>query len=138
MRRSPLVLLSLLAAATLAPGCQSSRDGRDETGAPLRAVVIFEPSRAADGETARTLLRDAGWRVWLEPSGPVRRTKSSLALYGLAFGEARALDAAEILSPLGRIADPGDEEDGTPVAIERLAFLQAGPGGTAAVLWLAD
>jgi hypothetical protein len=135
MRPLRLALLPLAAAAAVLPACRTRRD----TGEPPRAVVIFEPSRRADAETARTLLRDEGWRVWLEPSGPVRRARSSLALYGLARRDAPAPEAEEILAPLGPIADPGPEvEDGVPVAIERLAFPQPGPAGTAAVLWLAE
>lgn len=135
MRPRPLLVLALIACALASlPACRSRRDA----GEAPRAVVIYEPSRRADAETARDLLVEEGWTVWLEPAGPVHRSRSSLALYGFALKDPRSPEAAEILAPLGRIADPGSEEGEPEPDIERLAFAQPGPSGTAAVLWLAE
>jgi len=135
MRSRPLFVLALLAAsAVVPPGCRTRRDAVE---AP-RAVVFYEPSRRADAETARDLLAEEGWSVWLEPAGPVHRSRSSLALYGFALKDPRSPEAAEILAPLGRIADPVTDGSGPEPDIERLAFAQPGPSGTAAVLWLAE
>lgn len=117
--RSPAaaVALSLLAAACSTPTRAS--------GEPRHAVVVWEPSRAADAESARAAMEAEGWTVSTAPAGVARRTRSSLAIYAQRRDTGHGKELAGVLEPV-----VGE--------VELLPFLTDGPGGNDAVLWLSD
>jgi hypothetical protein len=114
MRRAAALALLLAACA-----------GMSRAPTPGHAVVLHEPSRAADAERAREILAAHGWDVTTAPAGVARRSRSSLAIYAQRKRDPRGRDLADALRPaIGEL--------------DVLPFLTDGPGGQDAVLWLAD
>jgi hypothetical protein len=91
-----------------------------------RAVVIYAPSRLGDAEKARALLVSDGWSADIVAQGPAQRTRTSLSVYDAHHYPRMPAHLQDVLKPLG-----GE-------TLEVLPFPQPGPGGTSAVLYLAD
>jgi hypothetical protein len=124
MRSTPpaLVAVFALTVVALAPACSSP--GRNSA-MPGRAVVVWEPQRAADAESAKTAMEAQGWTATTVAAGPVHRTRSSLAIYAQRHHVGHGAELEPVLEPI-----VGE--------IDVLPFLTDGPGGNDAVLWLAD
>lgn len=114
------VSAAVSALALLAAGCASGTRWTNSAG---QAVIIYEAPRAADAETAKSILEARGWRAQTAVAGVATRTRSSLAIYGQKPRPGRGLDLGDALRP-----SIGD--------FDVLPFLQEGPGGNDAVLWL--
>jgi hypothetical protein len=114
-------LTPLLAALVLGACSSASR----WSGTPGSAVVVYEPARAADAKTAKSVLLSMGWAASAVPAGVARRTRSSLAVYGQRHRAGRGMDLGDALRPaVGEL--------------DVLPFYGDGPGFQDAVLWLAD
>ncbi|MCG3134313.1 MAG: hypothetical protein HMLKMBBP_01608 [Planctomycetes bacterium] len=112
----------LLASALLLAACGSVRT----LPAYRRAVVVHGPAQRDAALAARQALLDDGWEVDVSPAGPAQRGRSSLAVYSVR----KFPKMPEHLEGVLAGAEP-------PVgAFETLPFMQPGPGGASAVLWL--
>ncbi|MCE9634992.1 MAG: hypothetical protein K8T90_04735 [Planctomycetes bacterium] len=111
---------ALCALASLAAGCASGTRWTNSAG---QAVIIYEAPRAADAESAKAILEARGWKATTAVAGVATRTRSSLAIYGQKARPGRGLDLSDALRPA-----VGD--------LDVLPFLQEGPGGNDAVLWI--
>lgn len=117
--RLPNASAALLLALPLLAACGSARS----LPAWRRAVIVHAPDRADTALAARKALLDDGWEVDVTSSGPARRGRSSLAVYTSAKFPKMASHLEEVLAPsIGEV--------------EVLPFLQPGPGGASAVLWV--
>lgn len=117
MRHTPLLATVLLLA-----GCSGVTR---YSGTPGAAVVVYEPSRAADAVAVREILVQRGWRAETAESGPARRTRSSVAIYAQRRHTGRGADLADALRPAAGELDV-------------LPFMTDGPGRHDAVVWLAE
>jgi hypothetical protein len=115
------VSLGLLTLGFLALGASACGSLRTLP-ASRRAVVVHAPGRETDADLAAALLAKDGWAVERAPTGPADRTRSSLAVYDGRKFPKMAEHLADLLKPTGEF--------------DVLPFLQPGPGGTSAVLWL--
>jgi hypothetical protein len=113
---APLIALLALAA------CSSASRW---SGTPGTAVVVYETTRAADAESAKSVFTSQGWAASTVAAGVAQRTRSSLAVYGQRHHAGRGMDLGDLLRPV-----VGD--------LDVLPFYGDGPGFHDAVLWLAD
>ncbi len=118
--RAAALAACLVASSLALPGCRGLRT----LPSTRLAAVIYAPSRAADAEKAERLLVDDGWSVSKSPTGPAKRSRSSVAVY----------DTRTFPKLADHVTDLLDEVPG----LETLPFLQDGPGGTRVVVWLAE